>query len=175
MGLLDILQQYANPAASSSANAADQHFDEVARQAPPNVMGQGIADAFRSDQTPPFQQMVGHLFGQSDPNQKAGVVNQLLSALGPGVMSAIGGGMLGRVLGQSGAGTAQAAPQLTPDQASQLTPQQVQDLASKAQQHNPGVVDSIGGFYSEHPQLVRTLGSAALTIALASMANRMQR
>jgi hypothetical protein len=35
------------------------------------VVGQGVADAFRSDQTPPFAQMMGRLFGQSSPQQRA--------------------------------------------------------------------------------------------------------
>jgi len=37
------------------------------------------------------------------------------------------------------------------------------------------VIDAISGFYAQHPQLVKTLGSAALTVALAGMANRMKR
>jgi hypothetical protein len=36
------------------------------------------------------------------------------------------------------------------------------------------VLDRVGGFYAEHPQLVKTLGSAALAIALAGVANRMK-
>ena len=32
----------------------------------------------------------------------------------------------------------------------------------------------LGEFYAQHPELVKTLGSAALTIALAKMANRMR-
>jgi hypothetical protein len=64
---------------------------------------------------------------------------------------------------------------VTPEQASQLTPQQVQEIATRAEQHDPSVLDNIGGFYAQHPQLVKTLGSAALAIALAGVANRMRR
>jgi hypothetical protein len=63
---------------------------------------------------------------------------------------------------------------VTPQQASQISPQQVQDLANHAEKSNPDIFDKLGGFYAEHPQLVKTLGSAALTIALAKMANRMR-
>ena len=171
MGLMDILQQYVDKAGSAPVVGSTDHFDEVARSAPPQVLQDGVADAFRSDQTPPFGQMVGQLFGQSNPQQQAGVLNQLLGALGPGVLSGIGGGLLGRMLGASGA----SQPQVTPDQASQLTPEQVQQIATHAEQQNPGIIDQIGGFYAQHPQLVKTLGTAALTIALAGMANRMQR
>ena len=51
-------------------------------------------------------------------------------------------------------------PQLT-QQASQLTPEQVQEIATRAEHH--GVLDKVGGF-AEHPQLVKTLGSAALAV-----------
>jgi hypothetical protein len=48
----------------------------------------------------------------------------------------------------------------------------VQDLANRAEQHSPGVFGRLGQFYAQHPQLVKTLGSAALTIALAKIADR---
>lgn len=180
MGLSDILQQYMTRPTGNEPAAADAHFDEVARAAPPAVVGQGLADAFRSDSTPPFGQMVAQMFGQSDPQQRAGVLNQLLRSVAPGVLSAIGGGVLGNLArGTSGPGAAAGAPsgappQVTPEQASQMTPAQVQEIANHAEQHDPSVLDSVGGFYAQHPQLVKTLGSAALAIALAGVANRMR-
>jgi len=169
MGLMDILQQYTSGRASE-AGMAPEHFDQVAGSAPPEVLGQGVADAFRSDSTPSFGSMVGQMFGQSDPHQRAGVLNQLLRSLGPGVLASLGGGILNRMSTPASA----APPQITPEQASQLTPEQVQEIAARAEQHDPGVVDRIGGFYAQHPQLVRTLGSAALAIALAGVAKRMR-
>ena len=171
MGLMDILQQYTNSTAGANPTVAHEHFDEVSRAAPPEILGQGVADAFRADNTPPFGEMVGQMFGQSNPQQQAGVLNQLLRSIGPGVLSALGGGILGRMSAPSNA----EVPQLTPQQASQLTREQVQEIATRAEQHDPGVLDKIGGFYAEHPQLVKTLGSAALAIALAGVANRMRR
>jgi len=145
-----------------------EHFDEVAGAASPEILGQGVADAFRADGTPPFGEMVSQMFGQSNPQQQAGVLNQLLRSIGPGVLSALAGGILGRMSAPSNGGE----PQVTPQQASQLTPEQVQEIAAHAEQHDPGVLDRIGGFYAQHPQLVKTLGSAALAIALAGVANR---
>jgi hypothetical protein len=169
MGLMDILQQYTN-ATGSQPDITHEHFDEVARAAPPEIVGKGVADAFRADSTPPFGEMVGQMFGRSNPQQQAGVLNQLLRSIGPGVLSALGGGILGRMSAPANAGV----PQLTPEQASQLTPEQVQEIATRAEQHDPTVLDRIGGFYAQHPQLVKTLGSAALAIALAGVANRMR-
>ncbi len=168
----NLLQQYAtnHPA---NADQAVNDFDRVAQNAPTTDLAQGVTQAFRSDQTPPFPQMLGNLFGNSDSNQRAGMLNQLLGGIGPGVLSSIAGGVLGNIFG--GGASQQAAPQITPDQASQMTPQQVQEIAQKAEQHNPGIVDRMGEFYAQHPQLVKGLGGAALAIALGHMAQGMRR
>jgi hypothetical protein len=170
MGLMDILQQYTGTKTITDPDSAHNHFDEVARSAPPELLGQSVADAFRADSTPPFGEMVGQMYRKSDPQQQAGVLNQLLRSIGPGVLSALGGGLLGRI---SASGPI-ANSQLTPQQASQVTPAQAQEIATQAEQHDPSVLDKIGGFYAEHPQLVKTLGSAALAIALAGVARRMR-
>jgi len=167
---MDVLQQYANPAPNSRYDSAPDHYDEVARSAPPEALGGGLGDAFRADNTPPFSEMVSQMFGRSNPQQQAGVLNQLLHAVGPSVLSALGGGLLGRMTSHSNAGV----PQLTPEQASQLSPQQVQEIARHAEERDPSVLDKVGGYYAQHPQIVKTLGSAALAIALAGVANRMR-
>ena len=162
MGLLDLLSQVAG----SAHGPSDQHFEQIAQQAPTDLFGHGLAEAFRSDQTPPFGQMVGQLFGQSNGNQQAGMLNAILAAVGPAVLSGVAGGALSRML-QPG------ATQLSPDQASRLTPQQVQEIASHAEQQQPGVIDQLGQFYANHPTLVKTVGGAALAIALSKMKDRM--
>jgi hypothetical protein len=82
----------------------------------------------------------------------------------------LGGGALARLLGQRN----NAPAQVTPELAAQVTPDQVEQLATQAQQRDPGVVDKLGGFYSAHPDLVKTLGGAALAVTLASIAGRMR-
>ena len=160
----------------TAANAPD-HFDKVAQSASPGLLSQGLSAMFHSDQTPPFGQMAGQLFGQANPNQQAGMLNQILAGMGPGVLASLvngaQGGGLGAILGQlTQGGTAPAA--ITPDQASKLTPEQVQVIASQAEQHNPGIVDQMSNFYAQHTGLIKTLGGAALTIALAKMAEKHQ-
>jgi hypothetical protein len=169
LDLGNLLQKYLNPSAVPSADA-EAHFDQVAQHASPQVVSQGISDALRSDQTPPLGQMVSSIFSNANPQQRAGMLNQILGSLGPGALSSLGGGVLGGLAGA----LAGARPQITPEQASQLSPQQVQDLANHAEKTSPDIFDKLGSFYAEHPQLVKTLGSAALTIALAKMANRMR-
>jgi hypothetical protein len=165
MGFMDILNQYAGQQPSRPAPAASQHFGQVAQQAPLTVVSQGVADAFRSDQTPPFGEMVAHLFGNSNPQQRAGLLTQLVSGSGPGLLAA--GGPLGELISRLGSGST-----VTPEQAAAITPEQVQQVATHAEQQNPSIVDRVSDFYSQHPTLVQTLGSAALTIALAKMAQR---
>ena len=171
MSLMDILQQYSEARTAPNPDRAHADFDQVSDAAPADVLGQGLGDAFRSDATPPFGDMVSHMFGQSDPQQKAGMLNQLIRSLGPAVLASLAGGVLGRMGAQPNA----AAPQVTPDVAQQVTPEQVKEIAAKAEQHDPSVMDRVGNYYAQHPQIVKTLGSAALAIALAGISNRMRR
>ena len=160
----------------TTANATD-HFDKVAQSAPPGLISRGLSAMFHSDQTPPFGQMVGQLFGQANPDQRAGMLNQILAGMGPGVLSSLvngaQGSALGAILGSLTRGGSVPAP-ITPDQASNVTPEQVQVIASHAEQHNPGIVDEMSGFYAQHTGLIKMLGGAALSIALAKMAERHQ-
>lgn len=167
-----LLQQYLGRGADQPVADAANHYEQVAQNASPELVSQGLSEAFRSDQTPPFGQMVGQMFGQANPQQQAGMLSQLLSGLAPGALAAItSSGVLGGLAGRLSPGSTAA---ITPQQAAQLTPDQVQQIAEHAQQHNPGVVDQMSDFYAQHSGLVKTLGGAALTIALAKIANGMK-
>ena len=167
-----LLQQYLGRGADQPvANAAD-HYQQVAQGAAPSVVSQGLAEAFRSDQTPPFGQMVAQLFAQANPQQQAGMLSQLLNGLGPAGIAAL---TQAGVLGAATAPAAGTAAAVSPEQAAQFTPAQVQQIADHSQQHNPGIVDQMSDFYAQHSGLVKTLGGAALTIALAKIANGMKR
>jgi hypothetical protein len=166
MGILDILQQYADPSRVNPGQV-DQHFDQVAQQSSPQELGNGVAAAFRSDQTPPFGQMIGNMFGQSNPQQRAGILNQLVQVLGSGALSSVAGGVLGRVLG--GAGNTGAAPTITPEQASQISPADAGAIAAHAEKKDPTILDRAGEFYAQHPTLVKSLGASALAIVLGQM------
>jgi hypothetical protein len=167
MGILDILQQYSDPARAPT-DRAEEHFDQVARQSSPQDLGNGVAAAFRSDATPPFGQMIGNLFGRSDPQQRAGILNQIIQSVGAGGLSSIAGGVLGRVLG-GGAGSGNSAPTITPEQASQISPADASAIAEHAEKRDPTIMDRAGEFYAQHPDLVKGLGAAALAIALGRM------
>jgi hypothetical protein len=164
----NLLQQYIGGAGATANNgkAADD-FDQVAQNAPRASIAQGIASALRSDQTPPFPQMVSQLFGQGNPDQRAGMLNNLIGGAGGGLLSSVAGGALGKIFGGN-------TSRVTPEQAAQVSPEQVQELAEKAQQQNPGIVDRMSDFYAEHPTLIKAAGGAALAVALGYMANNIR-
>lgn len=165
MGLMDILQQYAGGAVPAQGNVGD-HFDEVAGQVPTQDLGGGVAAAFRSDATPPFEQMIGSLFGQSNGQQQAGMLNQLVRGIAPGLLSGVAGGVLGRILGGTGS---PGSPAITPAQAATLSPNDVTAIAAQAQQQDPSIVDRLGAFYAQHPTLVKTLGAVALSAVMGHL------
>jgi hypothetical protein len=186
MGLFDIgniLQQYSGAKSNLPPQQVEQDFDQIAQNSPHEHLAQGLSDAFRSDQTPPFGNMVGQLFGHGDTNQRAGMLNHLLGALGPSAGSLLGGaggagGLLGGALGGGALSgilnrfTGQQQSQITQEEANQFTPEQVQELANHAERANPGIVDQMSQFYAQHPNLVKGLGGAALAVALGKMAQR---
>ena len=86
MGLMDMLTQ------AMSGGSGAQQFGQIAQNAPSDLLAKGLSAAFASDQTPAIGNMVGQLFGQSNGAQQAGMLNQFLGALGPGVMGGSPGG-----------------------------------------------------------------------------------
>jgi hypothetical protein len=159
-GILNVLQQYSGASASSAPSNAQQDFDKVAETAPSAHIAEGLAQAFHSDQTPPFAEMVKNLFSQSNGEQRAGLVNQLLGATGGGMGSFLTGELANLTGGQT---------QVTPQQASQLSPEAVQQLAEQAHKNDPSIVDSVSQFYSQHPTVVKALGVGALALIMSHM------
>ena len=163
--LSGLAQRYSGQGGGTSSAPADPHQDyvNVTQHAPQEEVAGGLSQAFRSDRTPAFPEMVSNLFNHSDPNQRAGLLNRLLSGIGPGALAGLPGGLAG-LLGGRG--------EVTPEQANQLSPDQVQQIAAHAEKQNPSVVDQVSSFYAQHPQVVQALGGLALTIALQHMMRR---
>jgi hypothetical protein len=154
-----LLQQYAGMGPQQAPPEVHEHYQQVARNAPPQALADGFASAFRSNETPPFPEMVSQLFGQAQPQQQAGLLNTLLGAVGP----QLGQQLLGGLFGGGGLG---------PQQAAQVPPQEVQRIATQAEQRNPGVIDAVSGFLGQHPELFGSLGGGALATAMGGMAQR---
>lgn len=164
MTLSDNLRNLVGSLQGGNAAAGDVHsaYDQVARSVPQSDLADGLNHAFKSDQTPPFEQMVSGLYGQSSPDQKAGLLNQLLGSLGPGAASQILNSLgLGAVAGAIGGG------QVTPQQAQQVSPEAVQSIAQQAAKKDPSIVDKASSFYAQHPTLVKAIGAGALALLMS--------
>lgn len=160
--LMGLLQQYANPGTSNTGNV-EQDFRQVSQAAPQQHLATGLADAFRSNQTPPFAQMVSTLFSNSNGEQQAGLLNHLLGSVGPGAASGVLGGVLG---GGSNS-------KVTSEEAQQVPPEAVHQLAEQAEKNDPSIVDTVSSFYAQHPALVQTLGASALGLIMSHISHRL--
>lgn len=158
--LKGVLAQYA--AGTASPQDADEHFQQVAQHADPGTLADGIAEAMRSDQTPPFAQMMAQLFTHGSTEQKAGMLNTLLAAASPELRAQLSALLPG--LGGSS--------RVLPTQAGTVSPEVVSSVAQRVEQHNPSVIDQMSSFYAEHPTLVKSLGTAAMMIAMRKIAER---
>jgi hypothetical protein len=163
-----VLNRYGNADADHADAVSD--FDHVAQAAPKEAIGTGLADAFRSSQTPPFANMLGQMFGQSGGTQRAGVLNALLTTLGPVVVS--------QILARRNASAARhidAGQPVTADVAAQIPPEDVEALAQEAERKDPSIVDRLGHFYADQPGIIKGLGGAALVVAMAKIAQAQAR
>jgi hypothetical protein len=154
--LMGLLEQYATPGTANTGNT-EQDFEQVSQTASQPHLASGLAEAFRSDQTPPFGHMLGTLFSNSDGQQRAGILNHLLSSIGPSA----GSGLLADFLG--------GGSQVTPEQAQQVPPDTVRQLAEQAQRNDPSIIDRASSFYAQHPALVKTLGAGSLALIMSRM------
>jgi hypothetical protein len=163
----EIVNRYSGAAGGTASAPADPHQDfcNVAKAAPTQVTADALAHVFRSDQTPAFPQMVSSLFRESNPDQRAGLLNHLIAAIPPATLASIPG--LSEL-----AGSVSGGQSITPQQASQVSDEQVQQAAAGAQSSNPSIVDQVSRFYAQHPNVVKALGGAVLTIALQHISRR---
>jgi hypothetical protein len=113
--------------------------------------------------------MLTTLFNNSSGEQKAGLLNQLIGSVNPAMLSQVlGGAGLGSLLAAGGG-------KVTPEQAQNISPDAMQQIAAHAEKTNPSIVDSVSSFYAQHTTLVKTLGGAALSVALAKVAQHQQK
>jgi len=164
MGLFDemkgLLTQYTSGAAP--AGDASAHFQQIAQAVDSGTLAQGIAAALRSDQTPPFAQLVSQLFASGSGDQKLAMLNTLLSNVSPAQRAQLAALIPGIAGGSS----------INSDQAAAVSPAAVQSIAQHAEQHNPGIVDTMSSLYAAHPTLVKTLGTVAMMVAMRKIAEQ---
>jgi hypothetical protein len=165
MSILDGLGDLLKQVTSGTAPAADVHaaYDQVAGAVPAGTLADGLSHAFKSDQTPAFEQMVSGLFNQSSHDQKVAFLNHLLGVLGPAGFA--------QALSVAGVGGGpQAAPSgggVTPQLAQQISPETMQVLAQQAAAKDPTIIDKAASFYAQHPTLVKSIGVGALALLMS--------
>ena len=165
----NVLQNYTQSGsggATPNEGEVEQHFHQVAQAAPQSDLASSIAAMFRGNETPPFAQQISQLFTNSNPDQRANLLNTLLS-------SGAGAGVLSQLAKSAGISLPIGAnSQITPEQAAQIPPSAVQQAAAHAEKHDPSIVDRVSQIYAEHPMLIKTLGAVAMSMAMSHMANR---
>lgn len=162
MGLLDdvknVIGQYT--AGNASTEDLSAQFHQVVGAADPNAVTHGIAAVLGQNGTQPFGQMVSQLFANGSADQKAGMLNALLANASPEIRA-----KLGSLMPAAAATGAVSAPQAT-----SVSPDVVSTLAQQVHSQNPGVVQQLSSFYAQHPTLVKTLGTAAMMLAMRKIA-----
>src|SRR5438552_1426278 len=126
----DVLERYTGASPTNVPPSVHDDFQKVAQNAPPEHLAPALSEAFRSDQTPSFGTMIGNLFGQSNGQQRAGILNRLLGSLGPGALSS--GGLSGILGGLSGS-LASRGGTVSPEDASKIHPDTVKEIAEHAE------------------------------------------
>lgn len=160
-----MLQQYAAETGVRSVQKVEADFVEVAQKLPPEELTTGLAEAIHSEHTPSFEEMVGESFARGDKEQKADMLKRLLAGVGPAALqSLVEQGVLRADVRQA------PIEAIGVEQASRLTPELVQRIAQEATRHDPGLIERMTSFYAENPDLGKTLGGAALSVALGRLA-----
>jgi hypothetical protein len=158
-GLGDLVKQFSGGSAAGAPTA--EQFSQLAGAVPQSSVASGLAEVFRSGETAPFAQLASQLFSHSNGTQQASVLNSLVAAVGPEVLS--------KVTGSSSSPLASLlagnqAP-ITPDQAATIKPEDIQTLAEHAEKADPSIIDKLSELYAAHPQLIQGLGAAAVAVA----------
>ncbi|MBV9085555.1 MAG: hypothetical protein JOZ62_23005 [Acidobacteriaceae bacterium] len=157
--LIEVLEQYADPETAHAENA-ERDFEQVSQTALPSHLAAGLTGAFESDQTPPFPQMIATLFENSDAQQRAGILNDLLRSVRGETSSGLVEPLLGR------------RPQITAEQTEQVPLEKVQRLAEAAEKNDASIIDKASNFYAQYPGLIKALGARSLAIVMSHMAHK---
>jgi hypothetical protein len=165
--LSSVLQQYAADTGVYSTEKVERDFVRITRELPTEHVTNGLSEALRSEQTPPFDQVVGQSFEQGDAEQRAGMLNQLLDGAAPAVMKSLMESGVSHDALHSGD---KQEPSVTPELAGRLHPELVQQVAREAHQENPEVIDKMSTFYVDDPALVTTLGGGTLSVVMSKIA-----
>ncbi len=161
-----VLGRYAgaNPATMPSTVVED--FGRVVETVPGKALALGLETVFRANETPSLPQMVAELYCRSDAAQRAGILNLLVTDLGPSTVRSLLGTErldgLASLLGRDRF--------LSPMEAADISPEIVRRLVAEADRKDHAVVEKITGFYADYPRLLRALDPTAQGVFLSGLA-----
>jgi len=150
-----ILNQYQSGATPDRTQAAE-HYDEIARTVPPNVLASTIGPAVSGLDSQHLEERIARSAQQMTPDQRGSFLQTMLGGLAAS-------GSLPSLLSRIG-----ASPTIASDP-TQASPQDVAKVATYAKDNQPDVFHRAMGFYAQHPTLVKVLG----TLAIASIAKNL--
>lgn len=165
MPMSDILGRYAKGPRLLPPAEIEHDFEEVLHEAGPGALEEAFAEAFRSEETPPFEEMVAKLFEGSDASTRAGLLDNLLAGLQPSALGTMRGTVFADVLRRYAAGA-----RVAPARAAEVDPEHVREAALQARRQNPGVLERVSRFYARHPEAMRHLGNDVMAIVLSRLA-----
>jgi len=162
-----VLQQYAAETGVHSVQKVEQDFVAVAQSVPAEHVTTGLAEAMHSEQTPPFEDMVGDSFERGSSELRAAMLKQLIDGASPAaVKPLIDDGLLPRQTNGSG----HAAVPVDTALVEGLDAEVVRRLARAAAMEDPSIIDRMSEFFAVDPAAGRTLGGVALSVALGKIA-----
>jgi hypothetical protein len=155
----DVLERYASANAGNvSVNREQAHddYDRIATAVPGPVLGSVIGPAMSSLAPQEVETRIRNSATEMPPPVRAQFFNTLLSAI------AQSGGNIGAILAQLGINPAVA------QQPGTASPADVAKVTAHAMHAHPDAFNKAMSFYSEHPTLVKVLG----TLAIAKIAQQ---
>ncbi len=160
----DLLKRKRGGHAGAASTSVSDRFRHVAMSASPEIMGRLLADAFRSDQTPPFAELVSQMFGAVSPQRQADILGLLLERLSEAAVASMPDGT--QVIGLAGP-TRGKGVAISPQGLTGISADQVKRLARLAEWHDPAIIDRIGGLCARHTELIDALGEEAPAVLAA--------
>lgn len=162
-----LLQQYAAETGVHSVQKVEQDFVAIAQRVPAEHVTTGLAEAMHSEQTPPFEDMVGDSFERGSSELRAAMLKQLIDGASlSAVKPLIDDGLLPRLANGSGHPAVPVDAVLVEG----LDTSVVRRLARAAAMEDPSVIDRMSEFFAVDPAAGRTLGGVALSVALSKIA-----
>jgi hypothetical protein len=160
MGFLEeigsVLEQYKSGEAVSREQA-HQDYDTIADAVPNNVLGSVIGPALASLGSGEVETRIRNSATEMTPSVRSQFVRQLLDAVGGA------GGNASSLLSRLGLNPSIA------QQPQNASPDEVAKLATEVHKSHPDAFNAAMQFYSQHPTLVKVLG----TLAIAKIAQHL--